>query len=127
MVSGDVTLRPLNPVPDRPCTQVNVMLPYTGLNSQKSVTRAVIKGRGPGIPPATVSVPPGYCECAPRLLRVCPPATVSVPPRPLLLENKRICNQKISLAVQFPAFMYSVVFTRQLEILVTTLRHHSPS
>ena len=65
------------------------------LTEQKN--RAVIKSRGPGISP-------GYNECGPRLL---------------LLENRRKIEPK-----EIPCCLISlllVVFTRQLEILVTTL------
>ena len=58
-----------------------------------SVIRVVIKSRGPGIFP-------GYQESGPRLL---------------LLENRRKIEPK-----EIPSRLL-VVFTRQLEILVTTL------
>ena len=59
--------------------------------------RAVIKSRGPGISP-------GYYECGPRLL---------------LLENRRKIEPKEIPCCLIPLLL--VVFTRQLEILVTTL------
>ena len=59
--------------------------------------RAVIKSRGPGISPA-------YYECGPRLL---------------LLENRRKIEPKEIPCCLIPRLL--VVFTRQLEILVTTL------
>ena len=59
--------------------------------------RAVIKSRGPGISP-------GYYECGPRLL---------------LLENRRKIELKEIPCCLIPRLL--VVFTWQLEILVTTL------
>ena len=61
------------------------------------ICRAVIKSRGPG-------VSPGYYECGPRLL---------------LLENRRKIEPKEIPCCLIPRLL--VVFTRQLEILVTTL------
>ena len=58
----------------------------------------VIKSRGPGIFP-------GYYECGPRLL---------------LLENRRKIEPKEIPSRLIPCPL--VVFTRQLENLVTTLR-----
>ena len=60
--------------------------------------RAVIKTRGPGISP-------GYYECLPRLLSQ---------------ENKRKIEPKEVPSCLIPHLL--VVFTQQLEILVTTLR-----
>ena len=60
-------------------------------------SRAVIKGRGPGISP-------GYYEHLPRLLSK---------------ENKRKIEPKEIPSCLIPCLL--VVFTRQLEILVTTL------
>ena len=60
-------------------------------------TRVVIKSRGPGIFP-------GYKESGPRLL---------------LLENRRKIDPKEIPSPLIPRLL--VVFTRQLEILVTTL------
>ena len=65
--------------------------------SQMAKIRAVIKSRGLGISP-------GYCECGPRLL---------------LLENRRKIELKEIPCCLIPRLL--VVFTRQLEILVTTL------
>ena len=59
--------------------------------------RVVIKSRGPGIFP-------GYQESGPRLL---------------LLENRRKIEPKEIAIYLIPRLL--VVFTRQLEILVTTL------
>ena len=61
--------------------------------------RAVIKSRGPGISP-------GYYECGPRLL---------------LLENRRKIEPNEIPSCLIPHLL--IVFTRQLEILVTTLLH----
>ena len=60
--------------------------------------RAVIKSRGPGISP-------GYYECGPRLR---------------LLENRRKSEPKETPRCLIPRLL--VVFTRQLEILTTTLK-----
>ena len=59
--------------------------------------RAVIKSRGPG-------TSPGYYECGSRLL---------------LLENRRKLEPKETPKCSIPRLL--VVFTRQLEILATTL------
>ena len=70
-------------------------------NSQPSslvgTCRAVIKSWGPGIFP-------GYYECGPRLL---------------LLENRRKLEPKETPRCLIPRLLF--VFTRQLEILATTL------
>ena len=63
----------------------------------RKVSRAVIKSRMPAIFP-------GYYECGPRLL---------------LLENRRKIEPKEIPCCLIPRLL--VVFTRQLEILVTTL------
>ena len=63
----------------------------------RKVSRAVIKSRMPAISP-------GYYECGPRLL---------------LLENRRKIEPKEIPCCLIPRLL--VVFTRQLEILVTTL------
>ena len=62
--------------------------------------RAVIKSQGPGISSS-------YYECSPRLL---------------LLENRRKIEPKKIPSPLIPRLL--VVFTRQLEILVTTLHMH---
>ena len=62
--------------------------------------RAVIKSRGPGISPS-------YYECGPGLL---------------LLENRRKLEPKEAPRCLIPRLL--VVFTRQLEILATTLMLH---
>ena len=62
-----------------------------------SAIGAVIKSRGPGISP-------GYYECGPRLL---------------LLENRRKIEPKEIPCCLIPRLL--IVFTWQLEILVTTL------
>ena len=59
--------------------------------------RAVIKSRGPG-------TSPGYHECGSRLL---------------LLENRRNLEPKETPKCSIPRLFF--VFTRQLEILATTL------
>ena len=64
-------------------------------------TRFVIKSREPGISP-------GYYECGPRLL---------------LWENRRKIEPKEIPSCLIPRLI--VVFTRQLEILVTTLKYYS--
>ena len=75
-----------------------VMSLYTKVQNNKSVdSRVVIKSGGPGISPS-------YYECGFRLL---------------LLVNKRKMEPKDIRSRLIPHFL--VVFTRQLEILVTTL------
>ena len=65
------------------------------------VIRAVNKSRGPGISP-------GHYECDPRLL---------------LLENRRELEPKDTPRCLIPRLL--VVFTRQLEILTTTLPYYA--
>ena len=70
----------------------------TALRTRRyNVGRVVIKSRGPGIFP-------GYYGCGPWLL---------------LLENRRKIEPKEIPSCMIPRLL--VVFTRQLEILVTTL------
>ena len=68
-----------------------------GNNRDKKISRVLIKSRGLGISP-------GYYDCGPRLL---------------LLENRRKIKPKEIPSCLIPCLL--VVFTRQLEILVTSL------
>ena len=68
-----------------------------GNNCDKKISRVLIKSRGLGISP-------GYYDCGPRLL---------------LLENRRKIEPKEIPSCLIPCLL--VVFTRQLEILVTSL------
>ena len=70
-----------------------------GLLAVITINRAVIKRRGPGISP-------GYYERLPRLLSK---------------ENKRKIEPKEIPSCLIPRLL--VVFTQQLEILVTTLHY----
>ena len=79
------------------CTHLLSSYEYLISLSILVIVRAVIKGQGPGISPS-------YCERLPRLLSK---------------ENERKIEPKEIPSCLIPRLL--VVFTRQLEILVTTL------